>query len=114
MNTENDIINNYKQSIHFWESKRMLYNLITISGGGCVIFLRGFIPNGISSYCHFSILFYWLFGANIIYTFGWVLEMLLNYYFKIKFWGTKIRLTLFILGSIFSFIWIFLLTREIP
>lgn len=110
--TENDI-NGFNSAIKWWERKRVFYNVVTFLGGLIVIFLRGEVPNGISSYTDFGIIFFWLFGANIFYTCGWAFEAMLNYYFKIPFWNNNVRRVLFFLGLVFSFIWMFLLTREI-
>ena len=71
------------------------------------------MPNGISSYEEFGIILFWLFGANIFFTGGWVFEALLNYYFKASFFKKTTRQLLFILGTIFSVIWMFMLASEI-
>ncbi|WP_114904989.1 hypothetical protein [Kordia sp. SMS9] len=75
--------------------------------------MRSDVPNGISPYENYSILLFWLFGANIFYTFGWALEALLNYYFKVPFWKNDTRRIFFVLGTVFSFVWMFLLTSQI-
>jgi len=75
--------------------------------------MRSDVPNGISPYNDYIIILFWLFGANIFYTFGWALEFLLNYYLKLSFWKHDTRRIFFVLGTIFSFIWMFLLTSGI-
>jgi len=89
-----------------------MYTIITILGGLLVVFVRSELPNGLSPFSNYAIILFYVFGANIFYTCGWGLEALLNYYFKIPFWGTKTRQTFFVLGTLFSFVWMFLLTRD--
>jgi len=101
------------RAVKWWEKKRILYNVITLVGGLLVLLLRSEVPNGISSLSNYIIIGYWLFGANIFYTCGWGLEILLNYYFKFRFWRDGIRLILFVLGSSFSFCWMFFLAKEL-
>jgi len=100
-------------ALKWWEKKRIFYNLITLTGGLLVMFLRTVIPNGISPMDNYFVIGIWLFGANIFYTSSWGFETLMNYYFKTKFWSDGFRLTVFILGSAFSFWWMLILTREL-
>ncbi len=102
------------KSIRWWERKRLLYNVFPLLGGLLVPFLRSDVPNGISTLSPFLIILFFLFGANIFYTLGWATELLLQYYFKIPLWGNGIRRILFVLGTLFSFLWMFILIREIP
>ena len=102
------------EAVRWWEKKRILYSVIALSGGLLVMFGRSELPNGVSTYSAFFILGFLLFGANIFYTCGWGAEILLNYYFKTPYWGNVTRKTIFVLGSIFSFFWMFLVIRELP
>ncbi len=102
------------KSIRWWERKRLLYNAFPLLGGLFVPLLRSGVPNGISTLSPFLIILFFLFGANIFYTLGWASEVLLNYYFKLPFWGKGLRRVLFVSGSLFSFYWMFILIREIP
>nr|WP_321225515.1 hypothetical protein [uncultured Psychroserpens sp.] len=104
--------NNFSTAIKWWERKRLIYNIITLIGGLLVIFIRGDVPNGISPYSDFTIILFWLFGANIFYTCGWAFEALLNYYFKTSFFGNNIRNALFVLGAVFSFMWMFFFSKS--
>ena len=103
----------FYSAIRWWESKRLWYSLITIAGSLLIILLRGEVPNGISNYSDFYILFYWLIGANIFYTSGWGIEALSVYYLKTEYFKNGFRKLLFVIGTVFSFIWMFLLTRSI-
>mgnify|MGYP005870232821 CR=1 FL=1 len=103
----------FRSSIKWWEKKRLIYNIFTLLGGLICVFLRSGVPNGVSSYQNFLIIFFWLFGANIFYTFGWSFEFLLNHYFKTNFWNNNVRKLIFILGTIFSFLWMFILTSQV-
>lgn len=105
--------NNFEKTLTCWESKRLIYNIVTLSGGLIAMFLRGDVPNGIRSYEGFIMMFFWLFGANIFYTFGWVLEVLSKYYFKSSFFKNRTRQIFFVLGTIFSFLWMFMLSSEV-
>lgn len=107
-----DDTNEISLSVRWWEKKRIIYNLIALTGGLLVYFLRSEVPNGISPFDNYFVIVFWLFGANIFYTCGWGSEILLNYYFKIRFWSDRFRMTCFILGSLFSFCWMFLLARD--
>jgi len=86
---------------------------MTLLGGTGVVIGRSEIPNGISSYHDFAIILFWLFGANILYASGWAFEALLNYYFKLSFFSRTKRQVLFVIGTIFSFLWMFHLTSQI-
>jgi hypothetical protein len=112
-NSQSKVLNDFNSAIKWWERKRLWYNIVALAGGIIVILLRGEVPNGISSYSDFYIIFYWLFGANILYTCGWGFEALCVYYFKTKYFGERFRMLLFVFGTIFSFFWIFILTRSI-
>jgi hypothetical protein len=115
-NIENEI-NNTKEiqtSIKWWETKRLLYNLVTLAGGLLVLLIRSGVPNGIGTYNPVGDLLFWLFVSNIFYTCGWGLEILLNYYLKIRFFKNAIRTVLFTIGCIFSFCLMFIMTRELP
>ncbi|WGD33934.1 hypothetical protein [Olleya sp. YS] len=103
----------FNSAIKWWERKRLWYNLITLVGGLLVVLLRGDVPNGISSYSDFYMILFWLFGANIFFTCGWGIEALSVYYLKTKYFGNGLRTLLFVLGSVFSFFWMFILTRSI-
>ena len=105
--------NDFNTAITWWERKRLVYNIITLFGALLVIFGRGEVPNGISSYKDFVIVFYWLFGANVFYTFGWGFEAILNYYFKTPFFGKTTRTLCFFLGAFFSLVWMFILASQI-
>tara|TARA_R110000850_G_scaffold173492_1_gene299155 strand:+ start:1570 stop:1902 length:333 start_codon:yes stop_codon:yes gene_type:complete len=102
------------QAIRWWERKRLIYNAFPLLGGLLVPLLRSDVPNGISTLSPFLIILFFLFGANILYTFGWASEVLLNYYFKLPFWGKGLRRVLFVLGCLFSFYWMFVVSRPIP
>ena len=103
----------FKTALDWWEKKRLKYNLILISFTILMILLRSEVPNGIRSYQDYIIVFFWIFGANIFYTIGWALEVLLNYYFKFNFFKTNTRRAFFILGSIFSVAWVYVLLSEL-
>ena len=114
--TENNIdtSNEIQTSVKWWERKRFIYNVIALVGGLLVLLIRSAVPNGIGLNNPFFDMVFWLFIANIFYTCGWGSEILLNYYFKLPFFGNKIRLVLFIIGCIISFSFMFLVTRELP
>ena len=106
-----------EESVRWWEKKRLVYNLITLSGGLLVFFLSSQVPNGLSPNDFYQIHPYlflgiMLFGANLFYCCSWGAEVLLNYYFKLPFFSKTLRLFFFIGSSLFSFCWIFILIRD--
>jgi hypothetical protein len=108
-----------KEAVQWWETpiKRFLYNLVTIIGGGLVLIIRSeMLYKGFSNSMYpmnpYVTLLFLVFGANFFYCAGWVLEILLDHYFKIKCISSIIRWLLFLGGSVFSFIWMFLLMIE--
>lgn len=106
--TENKVesSNNISNAIKWWERKRLMYTLITLSGGLLVLLIRSGVPNGVGPISPIGELIFWIVVANIFYTCGWGFEVLFNYYFKFNF-GNPIRLSLFIVGTVFSFISMF-------
>ena len=103
----------FNDAIQWWEEKRLIYNGITLLGGILVVFLRSEVPNGISYYNNFWIILFLLFGANIFYTIGWAFEALLNYYCNVSFFNNSIRKLFFFFGTVFSFIWMFVLASGV-
>ena len=112
-NSQTKVQNDFNSAIKWWERKRLWYNLVTLAGGLLVVLVRSELPNGISPYSEFYLIFFWLFGANIFYTFGWAIEAIFAYYLRTPYFGKDLRLLLFICGTIFSFIWMFILTRSL-
>jgi len=102
----------FNTAIRWWERKRWIYNIITIFGGLTVLLVRGEVPNGLSPYDDYTIVLFYVLGANICYTFSWAFEAFLNYYFKISFWNRGTRQVFFVLGSILSFYWMSVLVIE--
>ncbi len=88
--------------IKWWERKRITYNLLVGISGAAVFLLpifaedlRIFIPLGIMAAIY-------AFFANVFYTLGWILEVLLVVYFK-KINGIgQYKYILFLIGTIFS------------
>ena len=114
--TENKVesSNEISNAIKWWERKRVIYTLITLAGGLLVLLIRSGVPNGIGPNNPLGDLIFWLVVTNIFYTCGWGSEILFNYYFKFNFYGNKIRLTLFIIGSVISFCSMFYMARGLP
>lgn len=100
------------EAVKWWEKKRLIYNLTALAGGLLVVLLRSMVMEGDISVDTFLNLAVWLFGANIFYTGGWAIEVLLHYYFKVRFWPVGVRWGAFVLGSLFSVAWMFMLIRE--
>jgi len=111
--TEDLSNNDFNYAIKWWERKRIWYNFIALIGGLIGLIGKGDVPNGISPHDESYLILFWLFGANIFYSGGWGIEALSVYHFKTKYFGNEFRLALFILGSLLSFVWMFLLSRPI-
>lgn len=97
-----DIMILNKSNIHWWEKKRLRYNLILLLTEFLVIvvywrFFQIFFTAE-------EILYYtFLFNlcANFFFTFGWITELLVIYYFN-KDFKKNYRLALFWIGIIFT------------
>lgn len=100
-------------AIRYWEKKRLRYNLIALMGGLLVLVVRLELPNNTNSIKQLGALCFFLFGANIFYTGGWAAEQLMRYYFKTNAWSHQLRRSLFVLGSLFSAFWMFLLMSQL-
>ena len=111
-NTNN--ANDIQTSIKWWEKKRLTYNVISLLGGILVHFLRNAVPNGIGNYNFTEDILFWLVICNLFYCGGWCLEILLNYYFKFRFFNNKFRLLLFVIGCLLSFFCMFIMVLSLP
>jgi hypothetical protein len=90
--------------IQWWEKRRLLYNLVVgFVGLLAVVFLsQKQHPVPFGEILWFAALPYALF-ANVAYLAGWVLELLVLYYFKIAL-NLSSRQTLLWLGTIISIV----------
>ncbi len=87
------------KSLRWWEKKRVLYNLILLGIIIFIIFSRydAFLYFGVYNGIIGSILF--LLVANFFFCMGWILEILIYYYFKKGYQFIKtLRMFLFIIG----------------
>lgn len=88
--------------VQWWEQRRLRYNLIVGGVGVLAIF---FISTMINLIIHQQIVLYMIFVygliANTAYLLGWVLEILLRYYFNITL-GKQSRNVLYWLGVFVS------------
>ena len=91
-NKENQLWN----AITWWESRRLRFNMI-VGGLGMIVLL---LSLGSTTFygATFFIAFWYGLGSNIAYLAGWVLEILLYYYFSIAMKETM-RTALFGLGT---------------
>jgi hypothetical protein len=88
--------------IQWWEKRRLLYNIIVGLTGSVALLLllerRYYIS--FSEIALFLVLPFGLF-ANIAYLAGWIIDLLLRYYFKITL-SLSSRQTLYWLGTAIS------------
>lgn len=99
--------------IQWWEKRRLLYNLIVGLVGllAVIIIMNQRNLGSFGDMLWFTAVPYALF-ANVAYLAGWVLEILVLYYFKIAL-NLSSRRTLFWLGTVISivpFIFVILLS----
>lgn len=94
-----------KEAILWWEKKRWLYNVLTISGMMFLIYdfwdypMRGIIGERQIILEAFIIVI----GVNVFYALGWILELAVQYFFKAKGLHPIARWSLFVLGTISTF-----------
>jgi hypothetical protein len=90
------------EMVQWWEKRRLLYNIIVGLVGSLIVFIvlqqHRYIP--FSEILLFAILPYGI-AANILYLAGWVMELLIRYYFKITL-SSSVRQVLFWLGALIS------------
>jgi hypothetical protein len=97
-------LHEFKLNIKWWESKRLIFNLVIISSG-LISFYDGYSRS--TFFWDFSdtvAIFRWIIFANISYSLGILLEIFDWYYLKNKLNVVKYRLILFSLGIVFSFL----------
>lgn len=98
--------------IQWWEKRRLLYNVIVGLSGilTSIIIMKLHRSIAFSEILWYAVLPYGIF-SNLAYLVGWVFELLLRYYFKIKL-NLSSRRTLLGVGiaiSILPFIFIILI-----
>ena len=97
---------NLLDAVQWWEKKRLWYNVL-IFGVELLIMIRywqgtmsfGIVEAIIGTIANNIV-------ANMFYTIGWGIEILILYYFKIKSFGNSARLFLYTIGVAFSLLWV--------
>lgn len=64
---------NWIQTLKWWEKKRILYNLIIGITGLFILFATNLPHQGV--FFLFPLAFLYGLGANLFYTFGWIIEV---------------------------------------
>jgi len=92
----------FKPIISWWESKRLLFNVLLV--GFCVIVMYAFWDSpmrDIRGNGPIIVQFvFGVFGANIVYTAGWFVEVVLSYLFDLKEVSNLARWFFFICGTL--------------
>ena len=94
-----------KSNIKWWESKRLIFNILVGISGIIAIYKASHLDNFYWSNQDTFGTITWGLGANIFYSCGMILELFNWYYLKEKLNLNKLRLLLFIIGLIFSCLW---------
>jgi len=84
--------------VRWWEKRRWVYNIVVGLSGLAVLLLMqvDFSVHVLLAIAYYGVL------ANLCYTFGWAIEVLLLVYFnRVEPMG-KYRLLLFLVGTVFS------------
>ena len=103
----NDLLDDYDKkeqllwkALEWWESRRLRFNMI-VGGIGLLVLIIGYFPRmgmvGTIGPFAFMVITYGI-TCNIAYLAGWVLELLLQYYFKVQM-SEIVRNVLFSLGT---------------
>ncbi|MEO1626587.1 MAG: hypothetical protein AAFV25_15635 [Bacteroidota bacterium] len=90
------------EAIVWWEEKRMYYNLILIGWEVCMMvsYAEGTIRYGIENAIWDSL--YFTIAANLFYTFGWMVELLIHHYSKGYTFHKTLRVLILTFGTAFS------------
>ncbi len=104
-------IEEYRLNIKWWESKRWIFNILIILSL-VIAFYFGYSEVDFcwSSYETIGII-KWLLGVNLFYSLGILAELFDWYYFKNRIGIIKFRLTLFLVGTLFSCLWTYIVIR---
>jgi len=92
-------------SVRWWEKKRKVYNIMLVGIASLLMVIdimsRGFIINlMLLDILEAAI---WIFGANVFFSLGLGVELVINHYRKKE--SENLRNTLFISGLLFSGLW---------
>ena len=89
-------------SVKWWEGRRFLYNLIIIFCEIIMMFLfwKSTQKFGIGKSIFWSVLY--TIAANVFFSMGWGIEILVEYYFKESQWIEKYRDAFLVMGILFS------------
>lgn len=104
--------NRYKELILWWEKKRIYYNLLMLLVMSFVLYEQASFGRVIDWTKDISWGLFFLFGANLFYTLGWIMALPLIY---LKWSDQPIiggRWLLLGLGSLFSVFWMLMIYTE--
>ena len=95
-------IEKLQSGIKWWESKRLIFNILVGISGIIAIYNASQLDNFYWSSQDTCKTIIWVIGANILYSCGLIIEIFNWYYFNEKFKLKNIRRVLFIMGLLFS------------
>ncbi|MBL4754611.1 MAG: hypothetical protein JKY52_13580 [Flavobacteriales bacterium] len=96
------------RSVKWWEKKRLAFNIVLLLFTTLFIWLKQEVPNARLNSEWVIRTVIWIVGANMFFCGSWGGELLWTYYLnRTPFW-VDFRLLLFILGTLFSIIWTWL------
>jgi hypothetical protein len=97
---------NILEIVQWWEKRRWIYNFFILIP---ILFL-GMVS--LDSFTHLGdfliVVIIWVLGANVFYTMGWALEILMYTYYGKIVYNSTVRIALFWVGTVFSMIWTYL------
>ena len=91
--------NNISNSLKWWDKKRIWYNIIV--GSASITYLIHVNPETFNLADLIGVIIY-AFGANLLYTLGFLLELYDMTYMKSSIGFHRFRLISFIFGTVFS------------
>lgn len=101
-----------KSLILWWERKRLYYNLALF---GVIIFVvydlwAKVVVLGVETIAGYSI--YFLLGANIFYTLGWISGLFVHFFYRHENWNHLGRWILYVVGTLFSIVWMLIVFSD--
>lgn len=101
-----------KRLILWWERKRIYYNFALLAIMIFVVYDLWFmvVRLGVETIAGYSL--YFLLGANLFYTLGWGTGILVHFLYGHENWNHAGRWILFILGTIFSIVWMLVIFSD--
>jgi len=104
--------NQTKSLIHWWEKKRIYYNLLMLASITLVVCDLWSRVNAVGIATTIGYAIYFLFGANLFYTLGWASGLFLHFIYRDYVWNHVGRWSLFILGTLFSIFWMLIIFSD--